>query len=423
MKILHLSAADVKGGAARAAYRLHQGLRGAGVESRMLVQYKSADDSHVQLCASESRLEALQMRLHRGTVMRAQQKIAESHLLDAEYFSVDRAALGKIPLSRVGRPDVINLHFVAGFLDLPLTLVKLSRIAPVVWTLHDMNPFTGGCHYNDGCTRFVEQCGNCPQLSSKRSNDMSNQIWQSKDRVYRSVDAKRLHVVTVCRWMNEEVRRSTLLEPFQSTVIPYGIDTDIFAPLEKLVTRSALQLPLEPKIVLFVAASLQARRKGFGQFLEAMKSLAGRDDVLLLSVGSHCPELPEGVRHQHIENISDERLMSMVYSTADLFVIPSLQDNLPNTVMESMACGTPVVGFDVGGIPDMVRNGETGQLVPLGDTQALGDTVRELLEDETRRQALSEGCRRVVLNEYQLPHQAANYLALYQELTGQSHEE
>ncbi len=416
MKVVHLSTADVAGGAARAAYRLHDGLKRAGHTSSMLVRDKASGDGDIHQCASQARWEALQIRLRRRGVAQEEHQISSNLASGSDAFSTDRSTLGSLPLSRLGRPDVVNLHFVAGLLDFSTTLVQMSSAAPLVWTLHDMNPFTGGCHYSAGCDRFNAGCGSCPLLTSTDPHDLSQTIWQRKNQTYSRIAPERLHIVTLCRWMNDLVRGSALLSRFPSTIIPNGLDTQVFAPIEKPTARAALHLPRDAQIVLFVAASVGSHRKGFQQLVSAMPEIAGNERVCLVSVGGQCPDVAFSSTHRHLGNVGDERLMSLIYNAADLFVIPSLEDNLPNTVMEAMACGTPVVGFDVGGIPDMVRHEQTGLLAKSGDTAALGQCMCRLLDNADLARELGESARRVVEDEYSLKRQAEQYVALYQQL-------
>lgn len=420
MKIVHLSTADVVGGAARAAYRLHQGLKEAGQQSSMLVRYRHSDDPDVLDCTPRARREAWYQRLRRPGIERVERQIAEQRTPGSEFFSLDRASPGRIVLDRIGTPDVIHLHFVAGLLDLPAVLERLTRIAPVVWTLHDMNAFTGGCHYTEGCERYHGACGCCPQLGSRQERDLSRTIFERKESVYAAVDPKRLRIVAPSRWMQEAAAGSALLGRFGCERIPYGIDTSVFAPIDRNSARATLGLPSEARIVLFVAASIESRRKGFARLVEAVSTLSDAEDLLLVSVGSHCPTVSLPECHRHVAEVKDDRLLAALYSAADLFLIPSLQDNLPNTVLEAMSCGTPVVGFDVGGIADMVRSGETGALVESGDAAGLGRAVQSLLGDPSKCRSMGERSRAVAVTEYSLARQAQDVIGLYEKFAGQS---
>jgi glycosyltransferase involved in cell wall biosynthesis len=194
-------------------------------------------------------------------------------------------------------------------------------------------------------------------------------------------------------------------------MIPNGVDTDVFAPRHTRLARELFGVPEDARVVLFGADVINNRRKGFHLLAQALNGLP--KDIFLLSVGQNAPQIETALPHLHLGHIADDRLLSLVYNAADVYVIPSLQDNQPNTVLESMACGTPVIGFDVGGIPDMVRSGKTGQLVPVGDVHALRAAIIELLQHSDTRLAMASACRRTVMEEYTRELQVSRYIDLY----------
>lgn len=225
-----------------------------------------------------------------------------------------------------------------------------------------------------------------------------------------------MRVVAPSRWLAEMARESPLLGGFEVDAIPNGIDTDAFAPRDRGVARATLGLPADAKVVAFVAHGLHGRRKGFELLRQSLARLGEFPNVHLLSAGA-MHELSEvAVPHVNAGPISNERMLSLVYSAADVFVIPSIQDNLPNTVLEAMACGTPVVGFSTGGIPEMVEDGRTGWLVPVGDVAALSRAVMIALEDPNRDE-VGRNARTVAVERYDSQVQAAAYSKLYQSLT------
>ena len=201
-------------------------------------------------------------------------------------------------------------------------------------------------------------------------------------------------------------------------MIPNGVDLDDFAPRDRRTAREVFGLPQDAKVILFVAHGLGLRRKGFVYLAEALRGLNQISDLVVLCLGQGTP--PDGLNVPCVNAgvVHSDRLLSFAYSAADLLVVPSLQDNLPNTVLEAMACGVPVVGFDVGGIPDMVRNGVTGILTPAGEVARLREALVELLQSRPRREAMAAACRRVVTEEYTLEIQARRYIELYERLSG-----
>jgi glycosyltransferase involved in cell wall biosynthesis len=305
---------------------------------------------------------------------------------------------------------------VAGFLDYEGFFLNVSPNLPLVWRLADMNPLTGGCHYDGGCGRFANQCGACPQLSSSDPNDLSHQIWARKNQSLARLAPNRLHLVATSRWIAAEAQRSSLLARFPVTVIPNGLDTGDFAPRDRGYTRDLLGIPQHAKVVLFVADDADNVRKGFKLLAEALRGIENVSDLLLLSLGVGRPVVGGDVRHLHLGKIANDRFLSAVYSAADVYVIASLQESFGQTVTESLACGTPVVGFASGGIPDMVRPGQTGLLAPTGDVPALRAAVAQLLNDSAQRTRMSAECRRLALAEYSLDVQARAYGALYRSL-------
>jgi glycosyltransferase involved in cell wall biosynthesis len=417
MRILHLSTQDISGGAARASYRLHQALCGLGHASTMLVDIRCSRDPTVTAFAPSRNVVArLRQRWRRGRIRDALMNYSATRPTGLEPFSDDRSAQGFDLMHGLPSCDVITLQWVAGFVDYHAFFSRLLPGIPVVWQLHDMNVLTGGCHYDEECGQHRHGCGACPQLGSTDPKDLSHQIWARKQAVFEALEATRLHIVAPSRWMLELAQTSPLLSKFSSTLIPYGIDVEEFAPRDRRFVREVLGIPQEAHVIMFVSDNLTNRRKG-GTFLSA--ALAGirpADNLFLISVGRGAPPDTGSIPCMHMGSIMDNRWLSLIYSAADLFVIPSMQDNLPNTVLESMACGTPVVGFDVGGISDMVRSGETGQLVPVGDAIALGQAMTELLHAPGTRKQLGVESRRVVLEEYSYTLLAERHTALYASL-------
>jgi glycosyltransferase involved in cell wall biosynthesis len=332
-----------------------------------------------------------------------------------ELFTDAQTPFGSAVIQQFPEADIINLHWVVNFINLQ-ELFARGR-TPIVWTLHDMNAFTGGCHYDNRCGRYADACGVCPQLNSQTETDLSRETWHEKQRAYAALRPSDLHIVTPSTWLKREVEASSLLGRFPVSTIPNGVDTEVFKPHDAAALRRAFDLAPDSKIVLFVAAVASSRRKGFHLLLEAVEALSSaRDDLCLMSVGSSQPRIESGVPHIHLGHIESERLLAAIYSSADLFVIPSLQDNLPNTVLEAMACGTPVVGFDTGGIPDMVRPGETGWLAGVGDVRALREAIQRALSDDAGRTRMGRQCRAVVEKEYTLEVQTQRYMALYRKM-------
>lgn len=329
-------------------------------------------------------------------------------------FTDDRSQYAAEPSRMALGSAVINLHWIAGFIDYRHFFSSLPSNLRIVWTLHDMNAFTGGCHYSFGCDRFTNQCGSCPQLVSANANDLSHHIWRRKRSAYTSVGPNRLHFVAPSQWLAGELRRSRLLRTSNLTVIPYSLDTAIFQPRDRTAARSRFGIPQSAKVVLFVADSAGEKRKGLALLLDALRGLSNIPDLCLVTIGRQIPELQPDCRSIQVDFMEDEEGMSHLYSAADLFVIPSLQDNLPNTAIEAQSCGVPTVCFSAGGLPEIVLDKQTGLLVPTGDINALREAVTGLLKDPVRRSAMAAASRQNALQKYDLQIQGCRYLELYQ---------
>lgn len=331
-------------------------------------------------------------------------------------FTDDRTQYGAEPLTLAAGRDVINLHWVAGFIDYPYFFSNLPANLPAVWTLHDMNAFTGGCHYSFDCDQFTSQCGKCPQLASSRVNDLSRQIWNRKRSAYESFGPHRLHFVTPSRWLEGELRCSGLLSRADVTVIPYSLDTEKFQPRDRILARRRFGVPDHARVVLFVADWAGEKRKGLTLLLDALRGLSHIPDLCLVVIGRQIADFQPHCRYIPIDFIEDEETMSYLYSAADVFAIPSLQDNLPNTAIEAQSCGVPTVCFAAGGLPEIVLNDKTGLVAPTGDIAGLRDAIAALLNDPERRATMAAACRQNAVQNYSLQLQGHRYVELYQHL-------
>jgi glycosyltransferase involved in cell wall biosynthesis len=414
MKIVHINAFDQFGGAARAAYRLHTGLQRMGQDSRMFVLDKMSNDSSVvRYEPPRDPWSRIRREVRRQAMTRSIDRYRATAPHDLTFFNDGRAIHGGDPWRHLPENDLVQLHWVFGFLDYEAFFSSLPRNKPIVWTMHSMEVMTGGCFYNGDCRKFTAQCGACPQLGSKSDSDLSRRIWQRKHKTFSRLGPAQLHVVTPSRWLGDEVKRSSLLGSFPCTVIPNSLDTDVFAPRSRAAAREVLGIPPDAKVILFIADGIHDPRKGLPLLVQALGGISASEEYFLVSLGpGQLPSL-DNLPHLHIEPLNNDRFLSFVYSAADVFVAPSLQDNLPNTVLESIACSTPVVGFAVGGIPDLVRPGQTGLLAKPADAVDLRRAITELLADTERLKAMQNSCRRIAVEEYSLEIQARRYLDLY----------
>lgn len=420
---------DDRGGAANAAIRLHRGLRSLDVNSTLIIyRGNPANDSTIRqarkpLTTSVTQA-AMRLLLARSTGL---DKSSRSRAIDAcELFSDCRSGNGAALKLHPEQTDILNLHWVARFVDLPQLLPQFAGRIPIVWTLHDMQPLTGGCHYTAGCESFTGKCHSCPQLINRGVEDASAEVFEARLSALRHLRNNDLHIVSPSKWLLNEAARSTALSRFSMTCIPYGLDTTVFRPINKLDARKSLKLPLDNRLLLFVSASVQNHRKGLDLLVASLaKVKTQHPDLRLVAVGQK-EEATDASLHRlgviTLGSIKDERLLAAAYSAADLFVIPSRQDNLPNTMLESIACGTPVVGFDVGGIPDVVRPNQTGWLARQLTRDSLAATISEALQamlDRGLEAKYRANCRAVAETEYKLAKQAERYRSLFGELLNQ----
>ncbi|MGD8623438.1 MAG: glycosyltransferase family 4 protein [Anaerolineae bacterium] len=414
MKILQINTSDLQGGAARAMYRLHQALGKAGHRSRLLTrtrQVRGPETYTIQEVAGS--YGGLLGRLHKELAVRADIwfGIPNLHGTTKRLLHTD--------LFRWA--DVIQLHNLHGrFFNYHL-LPRITAAKPVVWTLHDMWAFTGHCAYAYDCRRWQTGCYACPLLVGEQRQlvepgptllDRTRTIWRRKRNLY---GQSSLHLVTPSRWLGNLASDSILAQAGEVEVIPNGVDLHTFAPMDPQAARACLGLPAEAKVILFVAEKLSNRRKGFDLLLEALAHLPDLAGLELLTIGTvESREALGRFRCRELGRLDDEGLMSLAYNAADLFVFPTLADNQPLVVLESLACGTPIVSFDIGGVPEMVRPMETGFLADYRDPVHLARGISVLLEDEALCARLGRRCRAIAVAEYGLELQSKRYQALYQ---------
>ena len=415
MKILHLSNSDINGGAARAAYRLHQGLQSTGVTSHMLVQNKSSEDKAVT--APQTRLSESIAR------MRIAVDVLPLKLYSQRQgcFSAQWLPDTVIPKVELLNPDIINLHWIREAFVQIETIAKFKQ--PVVWTLHDMWAFTGGCHYSWNCDRYTASCGACPQLGSNKNWDLSSWIYQRKTKAWKNSN---LTIVTLSSWLAKCARSSSVFQNSRIELIPNGLDTKKYRPINQKIAREILRLPENKQLILF--GSLHAtsdKRKGFHLLQAALQNLSQsewQDKFELVIFGASQPENPPefGFKSHYLGTFSDDLALALLYSAADVFVLPSVTDNLPNTVMEAIACGTPCVAFNIGGMPDMIEHQKNGYLAQPYQIEDLAQGIVWVLENKDRHQKLADYAREKAEKEFTLDIQAHRYLSLYTDILGEN---
>jgi glycosyltransferase involved in cell wall biosynthesis len=415
MKILHLGTSDIDGGAARASYRLHQGLLQKGIESRMFVRNKHVDSEFVIRYKYPNGLKKIGYKIRKLQIENDFNKYRSTRPAGFEVFSDDRSSLISGLFDQLPFADIYNLHWISGFIDLPSFFNTIKK--PVVWTLHDMFPFTGGCHYNSGCENYKTHCHHCPQLGSTKEKDLSFHIWERKHKAI-SEFKNRIIIRADSNWLADEAKKSSLLNNLDIDTIHYGIETGEFIPGDKIACRRAFNIPDKDKVIVFGAPGIDNPRKGFKQLNEALNLVRETyPDVFLLSFGLGDIPVSNGSNGLHLGHIGSNHLLSIIYNCADVFVIPSLQEAFGQTALEAMSCSVPVVGFNTGGIPDMIENGQTGYLAENGDIHDLANAITHILSlDEISYMKMAKNCREKVLGGFTLAHQANKYLKIYSQL-------
>ena len=412
MKILILNTFDTKGGAARAAYRLHKGLQHIGVDSQMLVQAKFGDDYTVigpqstlgkGLGFVRPYLDTIPARFHSKW----------NKILFSTAFLPDNISNKVAKLDA----DVINLHWMAGGFLRVETLKRFNK--PLVWTLHDMWPFAGGCHYDQECGRYRESCGRCPMLNSSKNWDLSRWIWRRKQKAWKNLN---FTVVAPSRWLGDCAKASSLFCDLRVEIIPNGLDSSRFKPFDKRIARELLFLPQDKNLILFGAIdSTSDKRKGF-QFLQpALQALANNErenEIELVVFGSSKPPNPPelSMKTHYLGHLPGDLSLGLLYAAADVMVVPSIQEAFGQTASEAMACGTPVVAFGATGLLDIVEHKRTGYLAQPFDAEDLAKGIAWVIEDEERWQALSHQARQKVEDEFAIESVAQRYAELYKEI-------
>lgn len=417
MKVVHLNTYEGNGGAGRACLRLSDALKSTGVDSSVMVYYQFKE-SDKAVAFSKSPF---------------QKAKAVFNILSERYFAKALTKALKTPFSlqwfgrRINKhpllkeADLIHIHWINhGFLR-PKDLAELEELdKPIVWTFHDSNAFTGGCHVRYSCENFHKQCGNCPLLKLSGPKDLSHQNWLSKKKGYANLG---FHIVAPSNWMAASVKFSGLMGAREISVIPNTIETAVFKPYVKSEAKKMLKIaPHKFVLMSGFMPSKNDKHKGTSYLIEALNDLAARPGIIkenieLLIFGNkdkvEMPEFP--FKTTFLGTISNDEHLAKCYSAADAFITPSLEDNLPNTVMESLSCATPVVAFKTGGIPDMVSHLVNGYLAEYESSEDLA-TGMEWLYHEENAADIQKEARLSILTHFSEEVIAEKHIALYESL-------
>lgn len=412
MRVLHVNTTDADGGAAKAAYRLHMGLLAQNIESKIFVQQKMSDD--YQIVAPSGKINKLKMFVNTRMDFLLK-KICGSKLDAAWNINYPIFNLAKILLDK--KYDIINLHWInAGFLSVEI-IGKIKT--PIVWTLHDSWAFTGGCNIPYECKKYEVKCEHCGQLKENNCFDFAKYIFQRKMKTYNSL----MTIVCPSQWLADCTKKSALLSRNDVRVIPNGIDIKMYQPQDKIFSRKLLGVNIEKKLILFGAMNAASdKNKGFSYLYQAIQRVyekkENKDEIEIIVFGSKKPQevLDFGFKVTYIGRLYDDISLSILYSAADVMVVPSKSENLPNVILEALACGTPCAGFNIGGIPDLIEHKQNGYLAQAYDINDLADGIEYVLEDTNRWEIMSKNARQKVVNNFDLHIIAKKYDDLYKEI-------
>lgn len=416
MRILLCNTSESTGGAAIAARRLMHALRAAGEDAQMFVRDRAAkSETCVHTPACPRPLLKAKFVAERIGIWRANGW--HKHRL----FEVDSATHGtdltRMPLFK--KADVVHLHWInQGFFSLRDIAKILHSGKPLVWTLHDMWPLTGICHHSRECEGWLTGCGNCPILYKGAPHDLSWRRYRHKKSVYNTAP---IHFVACSDWLADLARRAPLLQGHTIHSIPNPIDTGFYRPGENSAARKRLGLPDNATLVLFVAYKATDPNKGITYLQQAVEKLIAthpelKETLRVVIVGREATTLRDSfaVPTHTYEYVSDEETMRDFYRAVTVLAMPTLQDNLPNTIVEAMACGTPTVGFHVGGLPQLIAHRESGYLAAYKDASDFAEGItRSILPDTLPR--LADACRQRAIDNFSQKAVAEAYMAVYQQ--------
>ncbi len=421
MKVLLVNTYD-RGGAANSCKRLHLALLDQEVNSKVLLKLQQNNWPNSSIFSKptsnptffekiKNKVNYILTKLKIYTP-RSQKDVYTEFLSNRpeglEFFTFPNSNIDITQSPLYKEADIINLHWVANFLDFESFFKKNKK--PTIWTLHDMNPFSGGEHYLEKFLGIDESGKPLSREISKEEQSVAIKNIALKKQVMSKVD--NVTIVAPSKWLAKEARKSEVFVGKPIHCIPYGLDPELFTSRDQEYSKDLLNIPRGKKVILFVADSINKNRKGFIYLLEAFKQLE-LEDVTLCTIGNS-----DGVEMNNkvlkLGDINDEKLMSYAYSAADVFVIPSIMDNLPNTVLESLMCGTPVIGFPVGGIPDMIQDGVNGLLTNEISVISLVETLTEFLNISKKFDR--NKIRKDAIEKYDQKIQAKKYIDLFQKI-------
>jgi glycosyltransferase involved in cell wall biosynthesis len=418
------------GGAGTAAYRIHQALCNYGINSSFYVLEKWRNDPSVHLLADDSdkifrTIQSSGLTIQKNSDWGEKQKqwrqvkqAHPNHSPNLEIFT-DPEGVAKLDSPQleeaIKKADIIQLHWVAGVINF-VSIPDIIKQKPLVWRFSDLNPFTGGCHYSWGCDRYIKSCGACPLLASTREKDVSRLYWLQKMAAYQTLN---ITCVAPSKWIAHKARKSSLLGCRPIKTITNCLPLDKYKPRPQKQSRHELGLPEEGFIILFGATSITNIRKGLWYILQSLYRLKHKTDkqIVLVSFGKTADHIKNetGYPWFSLPFLDNDKALSMAYSIADVFILPSLEENQPSVALESLASGVPVVGFAAGGIAEVVGHRKVGYLAKPGDSKGLADGILWVMSQNTNGSNIKTNCRIWAEKYFSEKRCAKEYSQLYQE--------
>ena len=404
MNITIISGSET-GGAGYAAKNLHQGLLEIGVTANFLTEQMIVE-------ADKSLFKKIKRWWLVRKDIKRNYKLLAGAPTEYDHFSFARTGYHNIhnhPL--IKNADVINIHWVSYMVDYKSFFNNINK--PIIWTLHDTNPFTGGCHYTFGCDNFTNDCSTCPQLAEGVRDFAAPDNLKLKRDSLAKLTTQKTVVVSPSKWLKALSEKSSLFKQYQHFHIPYGINTAIFKHYNQIKSRLKMGFPADKFIVLFAGTSLTEYRKGFDVILNLRELFKDDQEIMFIAIGKNDVEY-EGILN--LGYISDKNDMAIAYSAANVFIIPSREDNLPNTMLESLCCGTPVIGYKTGGIVDSIEHGNNGFLVDKENVTDIAAYIKQMMAnvDLFDRETISA----IATKKYSLKTQAFAYRNMINNIFG-----
>ena len=417
MKILIVNTYDIYGGAARATFRLHEALMQNGIDSQMLVADKKSDINSV-ITPCQSKLDKL---LRKICVFSSQLSVVNKYkqMKNSQWGPFSPASIKNRKLVKTINsinPDIVHLCWICAEMIAIEDLAKIN--APIVWRLPDMWAFTGGCHYAAGtdnvmCDKYTCQCQKCEVLGSNKIKDLSFKVLKRKKKTFAKID--KMTIIGVSKWLADCAKKSAVFSDRKVVCLPNPINTNVFKPMDKFQSRVLWNLPIDKKLILFGAVSATSTPyKGYDLLIDALNKISS-ENIEFIVFGSSEPKNPPKLPHKirYLGHLSDDVSLVSLYSACDVMVVPSKREAFGQTASESLSCGTPVVAFGIGGLPDIIDHKINGYLAQPFDTFDLAKGIDWVLNSDNYDE-LSENARQKVVREFDYGVVAKKYINLYE---------